>query len=319
MTPRFFRLAAAGLLILASGGAVLVHSAEPAAETAQLEQWVEQLGSRNLNERRDAIEKLADADAKAIPSLKKGIEAGNPDSVRSGTLVLRMILRAGSEEGRKAAREALESLSESRLPQVSNAARSALNPADGAPPGPAGRPLRMNVNIINGARTISVQETDRTVTITDTAGKEITVRIETTENGEPVAREFQGDNAEDLKTRHPEASALYERYGQLNGPQFRIRALGFPGMVPQPFPGGVPQPPFPGRRGGLQGFPGMASGEANERIEAALKTIAETRDRLKEIAAQDRPARDDLEKLSDDLKQAEKELFAAQESLKPQP
>jgi hypothetical protein len=317
MTPRFFRLAAAGLLILASGGVVQVHSAEPAAETAQIEQWVEQLGSRNLNERRDAIEKLADTDAKAVPSLKKGIEAGNPDSVRSGTLVLRMILRAGSEEGRKAAREALESLSESRLPQVSNAARSALNPADGATPVPARRPLRVNVNIVNGARTMSVQETDRTVTITDTAGKDITVRIETIENGEPVAKEFKGDNAEDLKTKHPEASELYERYGQLNGQQFRIQALGFPGMAPPQFPGGIPQPPFPGRRGGLPGLPGRDFGDANERIESALKTIAEARDRLKEIAAQDRPAKEDLEKLSDDLKQAEKELFSAQESLKP--
>jgi hypothetical protein len=78
----------------------------------------------------------------------------------------------------------------------------------GTPEGTTTRSVRMN----GQQRRISVTQKDETITIEDTAAKNITLKRTRVVNGEKKTETFQAPDVETLKKNHPEAAELYGKH-----------------------------------------------------------------------------------------------------------
>ncbi|MCA9031659.1 MAG: hypothetical protein KDA66_12675, partial [Planctomycetaceae bacterium] len=152
----------------------------------------------------------------------------------------------------------------------------------------------------NGARSIDIEEGNRTVRFRDENGKDIRVEVETKVDGKlKVERHEVADEAE-LKKKHPELAALFEKYGKA----VQMRAQGNIPFIPPNLPPNFP-PNFP-----LQN-PGQRK-QANTSIETALDKLRE----LKEQIDGDEKLTDEQRKaFEEQLDTVRKELHAAQAAL----
>jgi len=274
---------------------------------AKVDQHIALLSGRNFVDRQRAITELVEADVAAVTPVAEAAETGEPELVKSCVAILKRIQVSGSDEGRKAAETALKELAESKLPQVANAAAAALKEEADFGPGrlPANRRLlpqniggaggvRISMRTVNGQRTINVKEADREIEIQDADGKKIRMSVQQVVNGKPETKEYEADDLEDLKKKNAEAAALYEKYGKQNFIQVQF----------QPFPGPV-----------MNRIPRAAAPAVNEKIEAALKKLETVREKLAELKDRKEVDPAAIESLLDELKLAEKDLFAAQGAL----
>ena len=156
--------------------------------------------------------------------------------------------------------------------------------------------VRVRVSVTNGARSIDIEEGNRTVRFRDENGKDIRVEVETKVDGKlKVERHEVADEAE-LKKKHPELAALFEKYGKA----VQMRAQGNIPFIPPNFP-----PNFP------QQNPAQTK-QANTSIEAALDKLRE----LKEQIEGDEKLTDEQRKaFEEQLDTVRKELHAAQAAL----
>lgn len=305
----------AALLTLVLATASPVRAADDPDLEAKVDQAIALLSGRNFLDRQRAIAELVQADTAAVAPVAEAAESGEPELIKSCIAILKRIQISGSDEGRKAAEAALKELSGSKLPQVASAAASALKgdaefgpgrlpgnrrlvpPNIGGPWGGGG--VRISVRMVNGQRTIQVKEPDREIEIEDADGKNIKLTIQRTVNGKPETKEFAADDLEDLKKKDADAAALYEKYGRQNVLQVQF-------------------PPFPGP--GMNRFPrgagpGGAAPVVSEKIDAALKKLETVREKLEGLKGQKEIDPGAIDALLDELKLAEKELFAAQGGL----
>lgn len=159
------------------------------------------------------------------------------------------------------------------------------------------------VTNVNGQRTIRVMEGDTRIEIEDKDGKEIRMQVTREVNGQPETTEYEADNLEDLKANHPDAAELYEKYGKA-APAFQIQALL-----------NIAQGPGPRAAIGA-GVPAEnPENTVNKRIEEALDSLAEMREQVQQLKAQENADQDALEKLVQKLDETEQRLFEAQSQL----
>lgn len=301
------------LLGMVIGVAGLI-AADPDLE-ARADQAIALLAGPNFADRQRAITQLLELDKAAVEPLTEAAEQGEPELVKNCVRILKRIQTSGSDEGRKAAEAALTELSKSKLPQVANAAASALKEEAELGPGrlPGNRnvfPLnpgvggtRISVQSINGQRTINVSEPDRQIEIRDDSGKNIRMTVKETVNGKEEVKEYAADDVEALKKKDEAAAALFEKYGKANAIQLQFQAFPPAGLMNR----------FPRAGGGVAGE--RTANAVNERIEAALKTLSEVRGKLEGLKDKKTLDPAELESVLDELKQAEKELFGAQGAL----
>jgi hypothetical protein len=157
------------------------------------------------------------------------------------------------------------------------------------------------VTNVNGERKIRVTEGATQIEIQDKEGQDIRMKVTREVNGQPMSTEYEADDLDDLKANHPDAAELYEKYGKA-APAFQIQALFNLAPGPRPAIGaGVP----------------AANPEAtvNTRIEEALDSLAEAREQVQQLKAQEHADKDALEKLVQKLDEAEQRLFEAQSQL----
>ena len=129
--PRPYRLAAAGLVLLLAPAGALIQAVEPTP--SRLARWVDDLKSDEFAVRQRAMQALDSAGAEAVPLVAAAVKS-NDKEVRSRAIGL-LLGQACSREGerRRAARTALEELSQSLNDQAAEAALAALKMArDGA-------------------------------------------------------------------------------------------------------------------------------------------------------------------------------------------
>lgn len=289
-------------------------AADPDLE-ARADQAIALLEGKNFVDRQRAITELVGLDIAAVEPLAEAAEQGDPDLVKNCVRILKRIQTVGSEEGKKAAEAALTELSKSKLPQVANAAASALKEDAEAGPGripgnrnmfplnPAAGGRRISVQINNGQRTINVSEPDRQVEIRDDSGKNIRMTVRETVNGKEETKEYAAEDLEALKKKDEGAASIYEKYDKATAVQVQFQAFPPPGLFNRP-PRGL---------GGAAG--GRTAEAANERIEAALKTLADVREKLEGLKDKKDLDPKEIEEILDELKQTEKELFGAQGAL----
>ena len=158
------------------------------------------------------------------------------------------------------------------------------------------------VTNVNGARKIRVMDGATEIEIEDKDGKDIRMQVTREVNGQPMSTQYEADDLDDLIANHPVAAELYEKYGKA-APAFQIQAL-------------LNVAPGPGPRAAIgAGVPAAQDGTVNDRIEEALDSLAEVREQVQQLKAQENADKDALEKLVQKLDEAEQRLFEAQSQL----
>ena len=157
------------------------------------------------------------------------------------------------------------------------------------------------VTNVNGERKIRVIDGDTQIEIQDKDGKDIRMKVTREVNGQPNATDYEADDFDELKANHPDAAELYEKYGKA-APAFQIQAL---------------LNAVPGPRAAIgAGVPAEnPENTVNKRIEEALDSLAEVREQVQQLKAQENADKDALEKLVQKLDEAEQRLFEAQSQL----
>ena len=287
-------------------------SAPAAAGDSSIAELIKQLDAEDFKARQAASTKLEERGKEAIESLEK---AATSDSAEASTRALEILSKhhAGTNAELKAA--ALAALQKIAATDKGTAARRAaeiLNPKPTAPQTDPNVPLgggrgiriapggiapggirfrvealggvgglkRMSVKNVDGVKEIEAQEGDRTVKINDDPAKGIKVSVTQKKDGKEETKEYEAKNAEELKTKHPEAHEFYKQYAQKEA-DIRVDVFpavpGAPGIVP----GIAPPLPIAGRARPvmiLRDPEAMA-----EQLDKVQKQLEAASDRLKKI------------------------------------
>ncbi len=308
-------------LVAGSAGALRAEPPRDEFETATL---IEQLGSGDIPTQFRAIDTLEDRELETgdIPLLKK---AADMDNVLGSHAAIKLL--APSAQGETAiapaAREALKELSASTKPHLAAGAAQALRVVDAVvDPAIPGNPSHqkgvfesVQSRTINGQRKITAKTPDRSIDIQDQDGKQIEITVTETAGGKPTT--YTANDVDDLKQKHPDIAALYEKYtkpGLGLPPGFGAPPrFGVPPQIGGP-PGFGPPPGFGGPRPGADAAQSGPAREAYDQIEMCLTRLAKVTTALKKMKKETFD-QDQLNDLLDELDAAKKELFAAQTQL----
>jgi hypothetical protein len=171
---------------------------------------------------------------------------------------------------------------------------------------------RIQTRVVNGNREISVIDGEKRIRITDSQGKDITVKVSEQVDGEEKTSEYKAKDLDELKEKHPEAAKLYEQYANRANNPLRERVRGLPPRIRfgQVLPEGDARP-VPGRPAPADARPG-----ANRpQIEAAHKRLQRAAEDLRKLAGRGDLDADELRRLADELDAAARALQRAQTGL----
>ena len=257
---RHWFLSAAAVLGMLCGAAVLADDPAPADE-AQIAKFIEQLDAPRFADRQDAQQKLAEAGKAALPAVEKASQSENREVSGRALEVLERHFKGNDEQLQAAAKESLERLAKHQSESVARRAKDIVSPPQ--PPMPPAVPNVPNLRIggariqiqvggnaggnfrkvtvknVNGVKETEVEENGRKLKIVDDPANGIKVDVTETKDGKETTKKYEAKNAEELKTKHPEAYQLYEEFGK--GPaglQIQGIRIGPGGAVP--IPGAVP-------------------------------------------------------------------------------
>lgn len=127
--------------------------------------------------------------------------------------------------------------------------------------GQGGNNFRMRMTNVNGQRTIEVDENGKRTVITDEGGKNIKVRITESKDGKDATREFEAQDAAELRKKHPEAADAYDRFAGEPGNGIQVIG-GAIQLQPRGIRRAAPFAPIPGRAIPIQPLPIEAQPEA---------------------------------------------------------
>lgn len=279
-----------------------------AATPEQLQQWIKDLVHQKFATRQAASQKLVQA---GVPGMEAAAEAAKTEDLELATRCLAVLtegLTAKVEEVRKAARSALEALAKSENKSVAQRARQALDTPRGLPgiPGGFGPGIGRNfqqirVQVVNGIREITVIENGKEIVIKDNNGKDISVTVTETVNGQKQSQIYKGKDEDDLKKNHPEGHALFAKYSQGGNGGVRIQIGG------NAFGGNIFMPVRPQqvRRRILNP---LKAADLFEEIDKLRQKLEEANARLAKAAESEKPDPAELKKISEEIQASTKRL-----------
>ncbi len=306
-------------------GASWLRAEEPkdkaaAAPTAlQIAQWIKDLDSDRFQERQQASSRLIAAGKHAAAQVAKAAEGESAEVTARCLDILSKLLQSADAEAKAEAKKALEGLAQSKNAPVAQQAEALLNPdkpaaespaapapAPGGPPrviiggiGVAGPGMRISVKNVDGNKTIEAEEPGKKTKIEESAKGDLKIEITETVDGKEKVSKYEAKDPVELKKKHPEVHALYEKYSKFGpGVAIRFGAIGpggAPGFAPvaRPFRvGAVPQ-------------------KALDQMEAAGKQLAEATEKLRKLAEESRISPAEVKKLADQIEAAKKQLEEA--------
>jgi hypothetical protein len=257
---RYSMLSAAVVAFGMLGGIALADDPAPADE-AQIAKLIEQLDAPRFADRQDAQQKLAEAGKAALPAVEKASQSENREVSGRALEVLERHFKGNDEQLKAAAKESLERLAKHQSESVARRAKDIVSPPQ--PPMPPAVPNVPNLRIggariqiqvggnaggnfrkvtvknVNGVKETEVEENGRKLKIVDDPANGIKVDVTETKDGKETTKTYEAKNAEELKTKHPEAHKLYEEFGKgPAGVQIQGIRIGPGGAVP--IPGAVP-------------------------------------------------------------------------------
>lgn len=278
------------------------------ATPEQLQQWIKDLVHQKFATRQSASQKLVQA---GVPGMEAAAEAAKTEDLELATRCLAVLtdgLTSKVEEVRKAAKSELETLTKSDNRSVAQRARQALETPRGIPgiPGGVGGGIGRNirqirVQVVNGIREVTVIENGKETVLKDNNGKDISVTITETVNGQKQSQTFKGKDEEDLKKNHPEAHALFEKYSKGGNSGVRIQiggnALGgniFVPVLPQQMRRRILNP--------------IKAADLFDEIDKLRQKLEEANARLAKAAESEKPDPGELKKISEEIESSTKRL-----------
>jgi hypothetical protein len=243
----------AGSLLIALGCLSGISAEEAAPPTAEeLQALVQQLDADDFGKRQEASQALGKLGPAAIPALEQALRSDSTEAATRSFELMERQLKSSHHAAQAAARAALERLATGegvaarRAQQLlaapklpANAAAPAAAPRFPGPrirlggrlpipvqPAPVQRTVKISVQ--NGVKTIEVDNDGERVKIVDDPAKGIELETTKTKDGREVSEKFTAKDATELKTKHPEAHALYAKYatGQLGNVRVEVGAGG---------------------------------------------------------------------------------------------
>jgi len=228
------------LIAAVAGAASIARAAEDSAaqaptDTAQIAALVKQLDSDSFAEREAASDKLGRIGRPAIEAVAEAALGDSLEVAIRSVDILKNMLKSEDEPTRKASKEALEKLTKEKRTAAAGRAARALKPAEELlPPGamlpPAaqlmpgaaiqiavagGNAQKIQINTVNGVKTIDAEEADQKVKIVDDPNQGIKIEVTSKKNGKDVTENYEAKNAEALKKKHPEAYKIYNKYSHM--------------------------------------------------------------------------------------------------------
>lgn len=290
------------------------------ATPEQLQQWTQDLVSPKFATRQAASQKLVHSGKAGMDAVAGAAQTDDLELATRCLAVLTEGLSSKSEDVQLAARTALQKLAKSENKSVAQRARAALEapvklaiPGGRFPGGVQGNFQQIAVQINNGARQIKVTENGKEIVIKDNNGKEITVTVTESVNGQKVTKSVTAKDEEDLKKNHAEAHALFEKYSKGgNGIQlkFGMNAIGNGIAIGQPgLPAAINRP---------RAVNPFKAAEALEEIDKLRQKLEESNEKLSKAAEADKPDPADLKAISAEIKALTKRLAEIKTELVPQ-
>jgi hypothetical protein len=236
-----------GLLVVA--GSFVVADEEASSTVApDLKELIRQLDADEFAVRNAASEKLAKLGKDALPALEEGVRSDSREASTRSFELLQQLLEKGDADAKNAARSSLAKLAQGS-DAVATQAKKLLEPKPIAPdvnvdsrtgairilggggmiriraPIAPAAPIRVvegearvaksvSVSVVNGVKTIAVDDNGKKLKIVDDPVKGIEGEITQTKDGKEATSKFAAKDADELKTKHPEAHKLYEQYAK---------------------------------------------------------------------------------------------------------
>lgn len=245
-------------LSLAAGVAVSDESAQ-AELSPDLKKLIQQLDADDFADRKSASEQLAKLGKEALPALEEGVRSDSPEAATRSFELLQQLYEKGGPGARAAARSSLEKLAQSD-DRVASQAKKLLEPkpvavdpnqnsirvlgggirifggriARAPIPIEVARRVELraaksiSVSVANGVKTINVDDNGKQIKIVDDPKKGIEGQYTETKDGKETTQKFAAKDAEELKTKHPDAFKLYEQYTKGGGVRVEAVAIGGP-------------------------------------------------------------------------------------------
>lgn len=186
---------------------------QTAASSADIDALIRQLGDPDFRKRDDAVGKLKEAGAAALPALKAARQVIDPEVAGRADGVIRFIEQPPVPGG---------------LP----------NAPGGQWRGRMGGNVNLRMNVKDGVHRVEVREQGGRVIGIEEGPNGIRMSVTGMENGKQVTRDFQARTPEQLKQQNPDAFELYSRWtGRAGGVRGRRGAAPFGLRV-------VPNPPL---------------------------------------------------------------------------
>ena len=317
-------LALGTLSVLFGIGLAGAFAQEPAAsEDGRIVKLVERLDAPRFADRQAAQEELANLGKAALPALEKAAESDNREIAGRAFEVIQRHFQGEDAAMKDAAKESLDRLSKSQSESVARRAKDLLSPPKRPEPqipqglqglriggariqiqvaGGAGPNVkRVSMKEVNGVKEIEAHENGRKVKIVDDPAAGIKLEVTETKDGKEETKKYEAKNAEDLKTKHPDAHKLYDEYSKAPA---GIQVQGF-----QLAPGGVlPQGPGrlnirPIRRAKILRPEELDA--ARENVEGALKELDATLETLRKEAEKNGDLKEAVERTESAKKRLE--------------
>lgn len=298
--------------------------AESPADVERLRTLVSDLDSPDFDVRREATARLIEAGADAVPHVADAAETDDLERATRSLDILKRLYQSDDPQTKAAAQKALETLAKSERRSVAQRAAAATAKPEPVPQfggvvgniqiqvqgiqvARAAGGMRMQVRNVNGKREIKVEQNGQKVAITDTNGKDITVKVVETADGKEKTSEYRGDDLDDLRKKHPEGAKIYEKYGANRNGIGVIRGVGA-GIQIQAAPVPVPvlpvQPALPNPARKPEGVGGKPN--VDEHLRESIK-------RLESLAEQNPAQADELRRVARELEKTRLRLQGSEE------
>lgn len=188
---------------------------------AEIAGLIEQLDAPEFEVRERATKKLAAVGQPVIEPVVKATEAGSLEVGARCLSVLKDLYHSSDGPTKSAAQAALRQLAASTNRSIARRAGEVLNPPASTRSNrataalPAAQATSISSRTMNGRTEITVRTGTTTISIAHESGKDITVKVQEpapAAGKDPVVKEYKAKDIEELKSKHPEAHAHYEKY-----------------------------------------------------------------------------------------------------------
>ncbi len=231
--------------------------ATESASEEQIAQWIADLDAAEFSQRQDATIALRRQGPAVFPQLVEAAQGTSRERSARAVQIIEFHYRNGSDQAKQQAKQALETIAQKASPRIARRAASILRPTP-PPQANPGAPARaaqqaailrlramraaalrngartVTISNVNGVKTITIREKDRTVKLVESPQDGITLTVTQTKNGKQEVKIYKAKNADELKKKDKQAYEVYQEAKKEDKGvgQIQIQLGVIPGAIP---------------------------------------------------------------------------------------